>query len=174
MKKHSTGPSKKLKKAYFSSSLPMIARNLLLAVFGGGGYALIEFCFRGYTHWSMILTGAACMLTLYYLNLAVFSLPITLKAVLGSAVITLYELIIGSIVNLRFHYDVWDYSSQKLSLYGQICPLFSFLWFLLCFILAAFSFFFYNGKKIIQAKKHAAKETRKHESTEFEKIAERE
>lgn len=151
----------------------MAARNLLLAIFGGGGYAVMEFCFRGYTHWSMILTGAACMLTLYYLNLAVFSLPITLKAVLGSFVITLYELIIGSIVNLRFHYAVWDYSSQKLSLFGQICPLFSFLWFLLCFILAAFSFFFYNGKKIFQGRKHTAKETIEHEPTEFKEITER-
>ena len=127
---------------------------LLFAV-GSVGYAAIEIAFRGYTHWSMVLTGGACMLTFYFLNKAFVDWPITLKALLGAAVITLYELAVGCIVNLWFHLGVWDYSMHAYSLWGQICPLFSFLWFLLCFALAAFYFFFYNIKKKFTHKKEA-------------------
>ena len=123
-----------------------IIKYIAIFTFGGVGYAFIEISFRGYTHWSMVLTGGACMLTFYFLNNAFPNLPITLKALIGAAVITLYELTVGCIVNLWFKLDVWDYSEHAFSLWGQICPLFSFLWFLLCFCLAALTFFFYNIK----------------------------
>lgn len=114
-------------------------------ILGGAGYAVLEVSFRGYTHWSMVLTGGACMLTFYFLNSAFPALPITIKALIGAAVVTLYELTVGCIVNLWFDLGVWDYSGHAFSLWGQICPLFSFIWFLLCFCLAALAFFFYNS-----------------------------
>ena len=114
---------------------------------GGTVYGLIEVSFRGFTHWSMVLTGGACTLTLYFIQMAMPSLNIFLKALLGAAVITLYEFSVGCIVNLWFRLGVWDYSDRAFSLYGQICPLFSLIWFLLCLCLAAAFGFYYNRVK---------------------------
>ena len=55
------------------------------------------------------------------------------KCFLGSALITIVELFTGIIVNLWMHWHVWDYSSQWMNFLGQVCPLFSFFWFVLTF-----------------------------------------
>ena len=39
-------------------------------VLGGGAYGLMEILFRGHTHWTMLVTGGACALTLFYLRAA--------------------------------------------------------------------------------------------------------
>ncbi|QHI72742.1 putative ABC transporter permease [Aminipila terrae] len=119
-----------------------------IIVFATGfvGYGIIEILFRGYTHWSMLLTGGACLLTLYYLNLQFINVSIVIKAMVGAIVITIYELAVGIIVNLLFHFNVWDYSDQPLDFLGQICPLFTFLWFLLCLFLLSVSNFLYHKR----------------------------
>ena len=38
----------------------------------------------------------------------------------------------GFFVNILLAWNVWDYSDQAIHLFGQICPLYSALWFLLC------------------------------------------
>ena len=97
-----------------------LIKYFFIFIFGGAGYALLEISFRGYTHWSMVLTGGACMLTFYFLNNAFPKLPITFKALIGAAVVTLYEFTVGCIVNLWFHLNVWDYSGHAFALLGQI------------------------------------------------------
>ena len=114
-----------------------IVRNVSIFIIGGLGYGLIETLFSGATHWSMLLTGGAVLLTFYYLNRQFKSAPIFLKALGGAAVITLYELAVGVVVNLWLGMNVWDYSRLSGDLWGQICPLFTFLWFILCFFMAA-------------------------------------
>ena len=44
-----------------------IGPELLVFVLGGTAYAMMEILFRGHTHWSMALTGGACVVTLYIL-----------------------------------------------------------------------------------------------------------
>lgn len=119
---------------------------LYIAIFaiGGVGYGLIEIAFRGHTHWTMLLTGGACFLTIYFININMPTASILLRAFLGAFAITSYELIVGCIVNLWFKLDVWDYSDRAFSLYGQICPLFSFIWFLLSLCLAIALHLLYN------------------------------
>ena len=97
-------------------------------VFASGGiiYSLIEVVFRGFTHWTMTLTGGAALLIIYITNIIITSL----------------EFIVGCIVNRGLHMKVWDYSGEKYNLLGQICPLFSVLWFLLCIPATLLSFFF--------------------------------
>ncbi|QIB70343.1 hypothetical protein Ami103574_14040 [Aminipila butyrica] len=117
-------------------------RSFIIFTIGFLGYGIIEVLFRGYTHWSMLVTGGACLLTLCYLNDTYREAPILLKALVGSLVITAYELAVGLIVNRFFHFNVWDYSNQPFDFLGQICPLFTFLWFLLCLPLLAGARFF--------------------------------
>ena len=54
------------------------------------------------------------------------------KCVIGSAVITSYELVSGIIFNKILKLKVWDYSDRPFNIKGQICPLYSVLWGLLC------------------------------------------
>lgn len=105
--------------------------NFILFLFGGVLYSLIEILFRGFTHWSMTITGGICLVVLYRQFTNKPDSPLFLKCLFGSAVITGFEFAVGCIVNLILDWNVWDYSSHPLNLMGQICPLFSALWFLL-------------------------------------------
>lgn len=99
---------------------------------GAAGYSAIEYLFRGYTHWSMVLTGGACLLAFYYYSLENRGKSIFVKAAAGACIFTVFEFFVGLIVNIWYDWHVWDYSGQPGNIMGQICPLFSFAWFLLC------------------------------------------
>ena len=107
---------------------------ILVFVLGGISYGLMETLFRGYTHWSMVLTGGACVLTLYLLETWLLSINLVLAAMAGAVIVTAYGFCVGVIVNLRLGWDVWDYSSLPGNILGQICPAFTFAWFILCFV----------------------------------------
>ena len=79
---------------------------------GAIGYGLAEVIFRGYTHWSMIITGGAAFLSLYIINNALNDTSIFIKALLGMVVITSLEFSVGIIVNKIFYLDVWDYTNM--------------------------------------------------------------
>ena len=42
---------------------------VLIFIVGAAGYAGVEYLYRGYTHWTMVLTGGACLLAFYCLSL---------------------------------------------------------------------------------------------------------
>lgn len=115
---------------------------VLIFILGGCFYGLVEILFRGYTHWSMVLTGGAVVLTFYLLLPQLTNMHVLLAAVIGALTITLYEFFVGCVVNLWFRWNVWDYSNCPGNLLGQICPQFTLIWFGLC--LAFFVFVKYN------------------------------
>lgn len=94
-------------------------------------YPLVEILFRGYTHASMSLLGGICLVAIRWIDLTVPKLRLPWKAMLCAVIITQLELICGLIVNCHLELGVWDYSHLPWNLAGQICPLFSFFWFLL-------------------------------------------
>ena len=96
-------------------------------------YALIEIAARGYTHWTMALTGGtALMLVSIVFASAPAGMPPVMHCLCGAFVITALELTVGTAVNLHLHWHVWDYSRLPGNFCGQICPLYSTFWFLLC------------------------------------------
>ena len=99
---------------------------------GAGLYGGIEILWRGSTHWTMLLTGGACLSGLYGVNHLLQGRNLFAKCGVGCALITGTEFGVGCLVNRLLHWNVWSYASQPLNLLGQICPLFSFFWFLLC------------------------------------------
>ena len=107
-------------------SIPM---PLLLFSLGAVGYPLIELLWRGRTHWTMALAGGLAMVLL--LQISRTDLPLPLMWVAGALAITGVEFIIGYIVNLQLHWNVWDYSALPLNLLGQVCLPFTAVWFLL-------------------------------------------
>lgn len=106
--------------------------DMVVFLIGGVTYAMIEIMWRGNTHWTMLLLGGLCFLTLYKLFGYMSNYSLIEKCVLGAIVITALEFIVGCIVNLTFHMNVWNYSRMPLNLSGQICILYSTLWGFLC------------------------------------------
>ena len=119
---------------------------------GALGYGCLELLFRGYTHWSMLLTGGLCLLLLYLIAVrSNWSLP--QQWIAGAVIITTLEFLVGIVVNLYLGWDVWDYSNRSLNLFGQICPLFSLFWLVLCIPVSSFcrklhTFFYYIQCKL--------------------------
>ena len=103
-------------------------------ILGGMAYGLMEVLFRGHTHCSMVITGGACVLTLYLIMDWTMNLPLVVAALAGAGIITFYEFCVGMLVNVSFGWHVWDYSSMPGNILGQICPLFTGLWFAMCLV----------------------------------------
>ena len=115
---------------------------MIIFAAGSIGYACIEILFRGYTHWSMMLTGGACVLTIYYINTEFPQASLLLRSLAGTFVIVLFEFAVGLVVNTWFDWGIWDYSNVPGNILGLICPPFSIAWFLLslglCCIISRF------------------------------------
>ena len=105
---------------------------LIKFMLGGVGYGLIELIWRGRTHISMVITGGVCLLAVCIVNEKLRKKSIFLCAATGAAAITAAELAVGIVVNIWLGLAVWDYSGIPGNILGQICPLYSFFWFLLC------------------------------------------
>lgn len=103
----------------------------VIFVFGGICYSAIEILWRGYTHWTMSFTGGLCAVMIY-IFCANYEKPILKRSFLGAVIITLSELVVGLAVNVFLKLNIWDYSEHMFNFMGQICPLYSALWFLLC------------------------------------------
>ena len=99
---------------------------------GGVGYGLIELLWRGHTHPSMGVAGGVCFILIYGVNKWLRGHSVLLRSAVSAAAITAVEFSVGIVVNRLLDLSVWDYSGEKYNLLGQICPHYSFLWFLLC------------------------------------------
>ena len=98
---------------------------------GGISYTLIELIWRGHTHVSMTLAGGVCLAGLYWIDRHTEVLTLLSKCIVGALAITAVEFLVGYVVNCRLGLGVWDYSDRFMNVMGQICPLFTFMWFLI-------------------------------------------
>lgn len=135
--------------------MPKAIENLVLFLFGGAVYSMIEVLFRGYTHWSMTVTGGVCLVLMYRHFTARPHDPLALKCLFGAITITVLEFAAGCIVNLWLGWNVWDYSGMMFNLYGQICLPFSTLWFLLTVPVVSLTDFFSRRFEEIQTRQHS-------------------
>ena len=87
-------------------------------VLGAGAYGAMEILFRGYTHWTMLITGGACVLTMYYMQEWILSQPVVLGALAGAMIITTYEFFVGVLVNLKLSlfYIFWTDKGYDISM----------------------------------------------------------
>lgn len=109
----------------------MIKKAAGLFACGSAGYAAIEILWRGYTHWTMALTGGAVFTAMAAVRTRLRNVGLPRRCIAGAALITTAEFIVGCVVNLRYRMNVWDYSREKWNLKGQICVKYAVLWFLL-------------------------------------------
>ena len=85
-----------------------------LAIFGLGamGYSLLELAWRKRTHWTMALTGGACLVTLCKVNQKMGKRKVLAKSLAGAGCITAVEFAVGCVVNKKLNMGVWDYSEM--------------------------------------------------------------
>ena len=95
---------------------------MFLGLFGGTLYYLIEYLYRGFSHWSMFLLGGLCFI---YFELqgreTSWDEALWIQVVRCTIFVVACEFITGIIVNKWMNWAVWDYSDQPYQLFGQIC-----------------------------------------------------
>lgn len=104
----------------------------LLFMAGGFAYGGMEIISRGYSHISMFISGGICFILIGLLNeIYPWELSLISQMVISAGIITTVEFITGLIVNVWLKLNVWDYSDQPYNLMGQICLLYTNLWFII-------------------------------------------
>lgn len=108
-------------------------KDIILFLIGGAIYVLIELLYRGHSHISMFILGGFLFLLIGLLNEYCFSWNMALisQMFISMIQVTVCELAAGLILNVWLGLDIWDYHKQPFNLCGQICLLYSNLWFLL-------------------------------------------
>ena len=107
---------------------------IIVFALGAAAYGLMEVLYRGHTHWTMVITGGACVLIFYCMLGQLMAMPLVLAAFTGAAIITALEFLVGMVVNRLLGWQVWDYSTLPGNVMGQICPKFSAAWMGLCLV----------------------------------------
>lgn len=98
---------------------------------GASGYGTMELLFRGHTHWTMYILGGLCLCLVYAIsNYSGLTMPE--KWLICTVAITGAEFFAGGLVNLTLRWEVWTYSQYPMNILGQVCPVFSLLWLLIC------------------------------------------
>ena len=107
----------------------------VLALIGGIIYGAIEVACRGHTHWTMVILGGVCFVAVGLINEIIpWEMPLAVQMLCGCIIITALEFCCGCVVNLWLGWGVWDYSKLWGNFLGQICPLYSVIWYFVSLI----------------------------------------
>lgn len=109
-----------------------LSKLLFLFVVGGAAYYCIEIIFRGFSHPTMFVLGGLCFVLCGFISRATaMSAGLLGQMFLCALMITTLELIFGYIFNIKLGMHIWDYEKYTLNFHGQICLVFSVLWYAL-------------------------------------------
>ncbi|MEG2769330.1 MAG: hypothetical protein RR902_00765 [Oscillospiraceae bacterium] len=114
-----------------------INKNIYFFLIGAVGYPLIEVLWRGFTHPSMAIVGGVCLVLIGELSRNLPHVSLFLKCTLGAFLITGIEFLAGVVFNIILGENVWNYNMEPFNFLGQICLMYTSLWFLLCIPLFA-------------------------------------
>lgn len=110
---------------------------LIIWLLLGMTYYMIEGIWRipkgGVANICMLSVGGLCGVLVGVINQIKFfyKMKIVWQSLIGTILVTLVEFVFGYIINIKFKMHVWDYSNLPLNIKGQVCLLYSGLWFLL-------------------------------------------
>ncbi len=109
-----------------------IVKFITLFSVGFFGYMLIELLWRQYTFPLMGLCGGLAIVILDKINNKIsWETDLIIQSIIGSIIITFFELIIGLLALHTSIPQMWDYSNIPLNFMGVICLPFSIIW---CFL----------------------------------------
>ncbi len=113
----------------------MKIRKLILFLVGFCLYITLEVCFRGYSFVLMGICGGIIFILLDCINEVLpWDTDILIQGSIGSAMITLTELIVGEGLKYLGLSQMWDYSNLPINFDGVICLPYSLLWILVSII----------------------------------------
>ena len=97
---------------------------------GGFAYGAVEILSRGYSHISMLFAGGTCFILIGLLNeVYPWDMAIISQMAISAGIITTVEFCVGLVVNVWLKLHVWDYSGQPYNILGQVCLLYTNIWF---------------------------------------------
>lgn len=109
-----------------------VFKYVFLFVVGGVLFNIVEILWRGYSYPSMTVVGGLAFIIVGLLNeIFPWNMSLISQMFISAVVITVLELVAGLILNQYLHLNIWDYSNQSYNFAGQICLLYSNLWFIL-------------------------------------------
>ena len=109
-----------------------LIKYIVLFLIGGATYFLIEILWRGYSHWTMFLLGGLCFLIVGAINnFLPWEMYFEVQSILGAIIITIFEFIVGVIVNIILKWNIWNYETIPFNIMGQVCLPFSLIWVIL-------------------------------------------
>ena len=109
-----------------------VIKYITLFLVGMCVYITIEVFFRGYSYPLCGFMGAIDFILIDKINNKIsWHMDLLLQGIIGSAIITFTELIVGEIDKHILHIGMWDYSNMLFNFDGVICLEFSLLWVLL-------------------------------------------
>lgn len=115
--------------------------SMLLWSWGGTVYFLLEVAFktlRGEPEqisWTMLVVAVIPIIAVERCGEQLpWEVPLWLQALACALLVTAVELVSGLILNVWLGLDIWDYSHLPFNLWGQICPQFAAVWWLLCLV----------------------------------------
>lgn len=110
-----------------------LKKEFFIFIIFGISYFTLEILYRGYSHWTMILLGGIVSVLIGLINEITPNMRMWKQMLLGTMLVTLFEFILGYILNIKLGLGIWDYSNIPFNIMGQICLPFSFLWFVLSY-----------------------------------------
>jgi uncharacterized membrane protein len=112
--------------------MKQLLKYLVLSITGGIIYYIIELLWRGYSHWTMTIVGGICFILVGMINeFYTWDMALISQMFLSAIIITGMELIAGIILNIFLVLNIWDYSNLPYNFIGQICLLYTNIWFIL-------------------------------------------
>lgn len=116
------------------SAIRKLISHIPIALIGGILYMGIELLWRGRTHWTMGVLGGVCFVCIGLLNEGSRPPPVLVQMLVSAMLVTVLELVAGLVLNVWLGLGIWDYSGMPGNVMGQICPQYSFAWFLLSWV----------------------------------------
>ena len=115
--------------------------SMLLWTWGGAAYFLLEVAYKTATghpehiSWTMLVLAMVLCIPIERCGEQFpWEVPILLQSLFCALLVTLAELVAGLVLNVALGMNVWDYSAVPGNLWGQICPQFFGVWWLLCLV----------------------------------------
>lgn len=109
---------------------------LIIFLIGGIAYNILEYLWRGFSHWTMTIDGGLCLVGIVAICTGTV-IPFVFKVIACALFITAVEFVSGIIINKILRLNVWDYSAIPHNILGQICLRYTLLWTALCIPLTA-------------------------------------
>jgi len=112
-----------------NKKLSSIFETFILFAVGFCTYITIECCYRQISYWEMGFCGGLAIVFLDRLNNEIsWNIDILFQGLIGSALISSLELLIGTLSLNGILPQMWDYSKLPLNYKGIVCVPFSLIW----------------------------------------------